>query len=469
MSGNSNRLSRRAVLRGIGTMMALPMLDAMAPGTVRSAFGAGADSAASTAAGAGAGAGAAATAAVAPRRMAFLYVPNGAYMQYWMPQTEGAGFELTPCLEPMAAHRDDMIVFGGLTCDKGRANGDGAGDHARASGAFLTGAQPKKTAGANFAAGVSADQVAAKRLGDQTRFPSLEMAIESYRGAGNCDSGYSCVYEHTLAWRNATTPLPTEVNPKQIFNRLFSDQPNDPETLARNELRTSVLDSVLGEANDLNRKLGGSDRQKLDQYLTGVREVEQRINRSEKLSPVVLPDDVSRPAGVPADLTDHMRLMCDLLVLAFQTDVTRIATFMIGREGSEQKYRMAGVNEGHHTISHHQNKPENIAKIKAINMYHMQQLAYLTAKLKSIKEGDGTLLDNCMIAYGSAIADPNRHAHEDLPVLLVGRGGGTIKTGRYVRYPRETPLNNLWMAMLDRFGAPTQKLGDGTGPLEGLA
>jgi len=200
-----------------------------------------------------------------------------------------------------------------------------------------------------------------------------------------------------------------------------------------------------------------------------VRDLEKRIARAEALTPAVLPDDVSRPEGVPAALTEHIRLVCDLLVLAFQTDVTRIATFMIGREGSEQKYRMAGVNEGHHTISHHQGKPENIAKIKAINMYHMQQLAYLTGRLKSIKEGDGTLLDNCMIAYGSAIADPNRHAHEDLPVLLVGRGGGTIKTGRFVRYPKETPLNNLWMAMLDRFGAPTQKLGDGTGVLEGLA
>jgi hypothetical protein len=446
----SNGISRRAVLRGIGTAMALPLLDVMAPQ-------------------AGAAAGSLASATAAPRRMAFIYVPNGAYMPYWMPRSEGAEFELTECLAPMAEHRKEMIVFGGLTCDKARANGDGGGDHARAGGAFLTGAQPKKTAGANFKAGISADQVAARRLGDRTRFPSLEIAIEGYRGAGNCDSGYSCVYEHTLAWRNATTPLPTEVNPKAVFNRLFSEHPNDPETLARNELRTSVLDAVLEDAKALDRKLGGSDRQKLDQYLTGVREVEQRIARAEKLSPVELPEDVSRPEGVPADLTNHIRLMCDLMVLAFQTDVTRITTFMIGREGSEQKYRMAGVNEGHHTISHHQNKPENIAKIKAINMYHMQQLAYLTAKLKSIKEGSGTLLDNCMIAYGSAIADPNRHAHEDLPVLLVGKGGGTIRTGRYMRAPRETPLNNLWMAMLERFGAPTSSLGDGTGPLAGLS
>lgn len=444
----SHGISRRAVLRGLGTAMALPLLDSLITRTASAGVGG---------------------AAAPPRRMAFLYVPNGAYMPYWMPKTEGPDYEMTPCLAPMAEHRKDMLVFGGLTCDKARANGDGGGDHARASSAFLTGTQAKKTAGANFRSGISADQIAARRVGDKTRFPSLEMAVEGYRGAGNCDSGYSCVYEHTLAWRNATTPLPTEVNPKAVFNRLFSDEPKNPEAIDRNELRASVLDAVLEDAKVLNRKLGGSDRQKLDQYLTGVREVEQRITRAEKLSPVELPLDTSRPDGVPADLTDHIHLMCDLMVLAFQTDVTRIATFMIGREGSEQKYRMAGVNEGHHTISHHQGKAENIAKIRAINIYHMQQLAYLTGKLKSVKEGDGTLLDHCMIAYGSAIADPNRHAHEDLPVLLVGRGGGSIKSGRFMRVPEETPLNNLWLSMLDRFGTPTPSLGDGTAPLAGLS
>jgi hypothetical protein len=446
---NTPAISRRTVLRGLGTAMALPLLDAMTP-AARALPGL-------------------RKKAVAPRRMAFIYVPNGAYMPYWMPKTEGEKFELTPCLEPMAAHRQDMLVFGGLTCDKARANGDGAGDHARAGGAFLTGAQAKKTAGANFQAGPSADQFAAQKLGDRTRLPSLELAIEKFRGAGNCDSGYSCVYEHTLSWRDPTTPMPPEVNPKQVFDRLFADRADDPAAAARNELRASVLDSVLEDARDLNRKLGGSDRQKLDQYLSGVRELETRITRAESLSPAVLPDDVSRPAGVPADLTEHIRLMCDLMVLAFQTDSTRIAAFMIGREGSEQKYRMVGVNEGHHSISHHQNKADNLAKIKAINVYHMTQLAYLTTKLKAVKEGDGTLLDSCMVAYGSAIADPNRHHHHDLPVVLVGRGGGTIKPGRFVKYKGDTPLNNLWLAMLDRFGAKTAKLGDSTGVLEGLA
>ncbi|MBL8865385.1 MAG: DUF1552 domain-containing protein [Planctomycetia bacterium] len=437
-------LSRRTVLRGAGTAMALPLLDAMLPKGV------------------------AAEKTTAPRRMAFIYSPNGAIMPHWTPKAEGADYDLPTCLKPMAEHRKDMIVFSGLTCDKARANGDGAGDHARASGAFLTGTQPKKTAGANFQAGLSADQLAARRLGDRTRLPSLELAIEKFRGAGNCDSGYSCVYEHTLSWRDATTPVPPEVNPRLVFDRLFADKPNDPETRARNELRASVLDAVLDDAKDLERKLGGGDRRKLDQYLSSVRELEKRLTRVEPLSPAVLPDDVSRPAGVPADLTEHIRLQLDLLVLAFQTDTTRIGTFMLGREGSEQKYRMIGVNEGHHTLSHHMNKPDNLDKLKIINTYLVTQLAYLTGKLKAVTEGHGTLLDNCMIAFGSAIADPNRHHHHDLPLLLVGRGGGTIKTGRHIRYQTDTPLNNLWLAMLDRFGAPTRQLGDSTGILEGL-
>lgn len=376
---------------------------------------------------------------------------------------------MTPCLEPMAEFRKDMIVFGGLACDKANANGDGGGDHARAGGVFLTGVQPKKTAGANFQAGISADQIAAARLGDRTRFRSIEMAIDRYRGSGNCDSGYSCVYEHTLSWRNATTPLPTEVNPRLIFNRLFADRATDPDTVERNEIRVSVLDSIMEDARDLNRRLGGNDQRKLDQYLSGIREVEQRITRADQLAQVQVPSDYSRPEGVPADLTEHIRLMCDLMVLAFQTDVTRIATFMLAREGSDQRYRMVGVNEGHHTLSHHQNRPANLAKLKAINVFFNQQLAYLTGKLKAIKEADGTLLDNCMIAFGSAICDPNRHSHENLPILLVGGGGGTLRTGRFIRYPFGTPLNNLWISMLERFGVRGARFGDGTGPLEGLS
>jgi Protein of unknown function (DUF1552) len=444
----TGRISRRTVLRGVGTVVALPFLDAMLP-RARSAF--------------------AAEKTGAPRRMAFIYVPNGCHMEDWTPATEGTDYELPQILQPLSPVKDDVMVLSGLTCDKARPNGDGAGDHARASSAFLTGAQARKTAGANFRSGVSADQVAAQRIGDQTRLASLELGIEKFRGSGNCDSGYSCVYEHTLAWRNPTTPLPTEVDPKLIFDRLFSDNPNDPERLKRGRLRASVLDAVLDDAHSLEKTLGGADRQKLDQYLSSVRDLEERIHRAEKLPPVELPEGTKKPEQLPADLTDHFHLISDILVLAFQTDVTRIATFMFGREGSEQKYTMVGVNEGHHSITHHQNKPELQAKIRAINTYHIGQFAYLLSRLKAIKEGDGTLLDNCMIAYGSAIADGNRHEHGDLPVLLGGRGGGTIKTGRHARVERETPINNLWLAMLERMGASTKQLGDSTGVLQGLA
>ncbi len=443
----STRISRRTVLRGLGATVALPFLDAMLPAT---SFGAAAVTA-------------------APRRIAFIMFPLGAWMPFWMPTGNGPDYTLTPMLEPLAEHKKDMLVFGNLTCDKGYANGDGGGDHARASGAFLTGVQIKKTAGANFQAGISADQIAAARLGDRTRFRSLELSMDRYRGTGNCDSGYSCVYEHTLSWRNATTPLPTEVNPKMVFDRMFGNGAPDAETVARNEVRVSVLDAVLGDARSLNQRLGGSDQRKLDQYLTGIREVEQRITRAAALPPVEVPSEYSRPAGVPADLTEHMRLMYDLMALVFQTDMTRIASFIVAREGSDQKYRMVGVNEGHHTISHHQNKPANLAKLKAINIFFNQQVGYFISKLKAIKEGDGTLLDNCMIAFGSGHSDPNRHSHDDLPVLLFGRGGGSIKPGRYLRYAPKTPLNNLWMSMLERFGVPNPRFGDGTGTLDRLS
>jgi len=440
------RISRRTVLRGVGTAVALPFLDAMMPGAL-------AEPGASR----------------LPRRMAFLYVPNGAIMADWTPKTEGAGFELPPILQPMAPFRDDLLVLSELTCDKGRPHGDGGGDHARASSAFLTGCQARKTAGANFRSGVSADQVAASRLGERTRLPSLELGIERYRGAGNCDSGYSCVYEHTIAWRSPTSPLPNEVDPRLVFERLFSERPNDPDRLKRNRLRASVLDAVLEDARGLNGRLGGADRQKLDQYLSCVRELELRIARAETLPPVQPPTGAVKPQQVPSDLAEHFRLMCDLIVLALQTDVTRIITCMFGREGSEQKYRMVGISEGHHELTHHRNNPEKIAKVRTINTFHIQQFAYLLGKLKSIPEGEGSLLDNCMIAYGSGNSDGNRHTHENLPILLAGKGGGSLKTGRHIRYSRETPVNNLWLAMLDRMGAPTESLGDSTGVLPRLS
>jgi hypothetical protein len=437
-------VSRRTVLRGLGAAVALPWLETLAAPVLAS------------------------SPAAPPRRMAFIYVPNGVILPDWTPKTEGPGFALPSILEPMTPYKNDFMVISGLTCDKARANGDGAGDHARASAAFLTGTQARKTAGANMHVGVSVDQLAAARLGDRTRLPSLELAIERFRGAGNCDSGYSCVYEHTLSWRDPTSPLPTEVNPRLVFDRLFSSRPNDPDQLKRNRLRTSVLDAVLEDARGLDAKLGGTDHQKLDQYLTCVRELELRIARTEMLPPAVPPAGAVKPQTAPADLSEHFRLMCDLLVLAFQADVTRIASFMFGREGSEQKYRVVGITEGHHELTHHFNNPEKIAKVRTINTFHVRQFAYLVGKLKAIPEGSGSLLDNCMIAYGSGNSDGNRHSHDNVPLLLAGKGGGTLRAGRHVRYPRETPLNNLWLAMLERMGAPVQKLGDSTGRLPGL-
>ncbi|MCI0738467.1 MAG: DUF1552 domain-containing protein [Gemmataceae bacterium] len=427
--------------------MALPLLEAMLPRTALAAQ---------------------ASQAALPRRMAFLYVPNGVIQADWTPSVLGTDYNFRSILKPMLPHKQDLLILSGLTCDKARPNGDGPGDHARASASFLTGAQARKTAGANIRAGVSADQIGAQRLGDRTRLPSLEIAVERFRGTGNCDSGYSCVYEHTLAWRDATSPLPTESDPRLIFNRLFSAQPNDPARIRRDQDRASVLDAVLDDARALENQLGGTDRQRLDQYLSNVRELEQRIQRAEKLPPVQIPEDAERVRRLPADLTEHFRLVCDVVALAFQTDVTRIITLMVAREGSNLQYRMIGVTGGHHELTHHRNDPRMIDSVRAINTYHVRQFAYLVEKLKSIREGEGTLLDQCMVAYGSAIGDGNRHTHHDLPILLAGKGGGTIRTGRHVRYPRETPVTNLWLAMLERFGTRVATLGDSTGVLTGL-
>ncbi|MGH7169966.1 MAG: DUF1552 domain-containing protein, partial [Gemmataceae bacterium] len=281
--------------------------------------------------------------------------------------------------------------------------------------------------------------------------------------------GYSCVYEHTLSWRSPTSPLPTEVNPKLVFDRLFSARPNDPDRLKRNELRASVLDTVLEDARRLETQLGGSDKQKLDQYLSCVRELEVRIARTDKLPSVQLPQGTSKPQVVPADYREHCRLMCDLLVLAFRTDVTRVATFMLAREGSQIHYRNLGISEGHHECTHHRGNKKLIDNICKINKFHIEQFAYLLDQLKAIKEGEGTLLDNSMIVYGSGIEDGSRHTHTAVPTLLAGKGGGSITPGRHLRYPRETPLNNLWLALLDRMGARTEKLGDSTGVLQGLS
>ncbi len=440
-------ISRRTVLRGLGAVVALPWLEAMAPLNVL----------ASTPA-----------ARSAPNRLAFLYVPNGVHMPAWKPAEDGPLGELPDILKPLAPVKDQLLVVSGLTADKARPHGDGPGDHARALGAFLTGAQPRKTDGYNIRAGVSADQVAAARVGNETRLPSLEIGCESGAMAGNCDSGYSCVYSSTIAWRSATQPLPKEVNPKLVFERLFGAG-KDSDRAKRDARRKSVLDFVREDAGDLRKNLGATDQRKLDEYFTAVRDIEVRIDRAEKLPEVKVPD-AARPSGVPAKFDEHMRLMCDLLVLAFQTDVTRVCTFVLCNEGSNRPYGFIGVPEGHHDLSHHGRDPKKQAKIKQINTFHMQQFAYLLTKLKGIKEGDATLLDHCMLAYGSGNSDGDRHNHDDLPVLVVGNGSGTIKTGRHMRLPREkdTPLSNLWLSLLDRMSIQVDGFGDATGRLPGL-
>jgi len=399
--------------------------------------------------------------------MAFVYVPNGKNMADWTPAKEGSDFELPAILEPLAKVKSELLVLTGLTADKARPHGDGGGDHARALGAFLTGCQPRKTDGTDIRAGISVDQVAAGRLADATRLPSLEIGCEAGAMAGNCDSGYSCVYSSTMSWKSATTPLPKEVNPKLVFERLFGNT-QDAGRAKRDARRTSILDFVREDAGDLNRRLGASDQRKLDEYFTAIRDIEQRIQRSATLPPVKVPE-YTKPNGVPSDFGEHIRLMYDLMALAFQADVTRVVTFVAANEGSNRPYSFIGVPEGHHDLSHHGNDLKKKEKIRDINKFHVTQLAYFLEKLKSIPEGDGTLLDHAMIAYGSGNSDGNAHNHDNLPVLLAGRGCGTVQPGRHIVYPKETPLNNLWLAMLDRIQVKVDILGDSTGTLSGLA
>jgi hypothetical protein len=443
---NTPSISRRAVLRGLGAAVALPWLEAMGPLAAWSAP-------------------AKPGARPVPNRLAFLYVPNGKNMADWTPSEEGADFRLPRILEPLTGVKDQLLVLTNLTADKARPHGDGGGDHARALSAFLTGAQPRKTDGSDIRAGTSVDQVAAARVGDRTRLPSLEIGCEHGAMAGNCDSGYSCVYSSTMAWRSATQPLPKEVNPKLVFERLFGTGP-DAGRARREASRRSILDFVREDSKELHGKLGPTDRRKLDEYFTSIRDIELRVERAAKL-PVVKAQG-AKPAGVPGSYPEHLRLMCDLLVLAFQADVTRVCTFVLANEGSNRPYPFAGVSEGHHDLSHHGNDPKKKAKIRDINRFHVSQLAYLLGKLKGIKEGDGTLLDHCMIAYGSGNSDGNAHNHDNLPILLAGKGCGTLKTGRHLRFPKETPLNNLWVSLLDRIDVKVAGLGDSTGSLKGL-
>ncbi len=443
-------IPRRTVLKGLGAVMALPWLEAMG---VQTGWAAGNTPAKNA----------------APNRMAFLYVPNGVNMDGWRVGAEGAlPSKLPPILAPLNGVRDDFSILTGLAVDKARPHGDGGGDHARAMAAYLTGAQPRKTDGANIRAGMSVDQLAASRIGDRTRLASLEIGTEASKLAGGCDSGYSCIYDSNLAWRSATQPMPKEVNPKLIFERLFGAG-SDLERQRRDAARKSVLDAVREDFRELNSRLGAADQRKLDEYFTSVREMELRIAKSGNEGQKPLPVGALPPKGIPESYAEHLRLLADLIVLAFQTDTTRVATFVLANEGSNRSYPFIGVRDGHHNISHHGHDPVKLAKIQDINVFHSTQLAYLLERLKSVKEGDGNLLDHSMIVYGSGNGDGDRHNHDDLPILLAGGGCGTLKQGRHIVYQKETPINNLWVSMLNRMDIRDVQFGDSTGELKRLS
>lgn len=446
MSIERNTWRRRTFLKGLGTAMALPWLESVQPLAALAASGK--------------------APAAPPVRMAFLFVPNGVIMPSWTPTEAGENYELTETLRPLASFKSDINVITGLAQDNGRAKGDGPGDHARSAASFLTGAHPVKTSGANIRVGMSADQVAAEQIGEQTRLPSLEIGIERGRQAGNCDSGYSCAYSSTISWKTPTTPMAKEIDPRLVFERLFVTGKDALKSLEqRNHFRKSILDLMADDASRLKKKLGQTDRRKVDEYFTSVRELEQRIERGDK-APKQPPPGLAVPEEMPSDLSERIRLMYDLLAVAFQTDTTRVATFMLANEGSNASYPMVGVTDGHHALSHHRNEEDKVSKIQKIDEFLVSEFAYFLDKLKTIKEGDGTLLDHSMILYGSGISDGNRHRHDDLPIVLAGRAGGTIKTGRHIRIPEETPLNNLFLSMLDRVGAKVDELGDSTGRLK---
>ncbi len=444
-------------MRGLGTAISLPLLDAMSP--LAKVIAAPAATAGKSAAG-------------QPIRMAFLYVPNGMHMKDWTPETEGANFDLPPTLKVLEAFKEDMLVLSNLAQDKARPNGDGAGDHARSMASYLTGCQAKKTGGADIRVGVSIDQLAAQKVGTTTRFASLELSTDRSRQSGECDSGYSCAYSSNLSWKSESSPVPAEVNPRLVFERLFAGGSQLGEQAARAErekYQKSILDYVLDDADRLRTRLGRNDQRKMDEYLTSVRELETRLNRVEQAAAADA-GSFAKPAGIPTEYRDHLRLMADLLVLAFQTDSTRVATFVLANESSNRAYPQIEVSDGHHDLSHHGNNKEKQAKIAKINRFHMEQFAYLLERMKSIREGERTLLDNSMLVYGSGIGDGNRHNHDKLPVVLLGKGGGTIQTGRHIKYEQETPLNNLWLSMLDRMGVEAvDRLGDSNGRLKELA
>ena len=393
-------------------------------------------------------------------------------MDRWTPAGEGTGFAFAPTMKALEPFREDLLVLSGLAQVNGRALGDGSGDHARAGATWLTGVHPKKTEGADIHAAISADQIAARDLGKFTQLSSLEIGLEAPTLAGSCDTGYSCAYTNTISWRSPTTPNPMEVNPRAVFERLFgeADSTDPAARLASLSEQRSILDYVAADVSRLKSRLGASDSRKLTEYLEAIRDIERRIQKAEERSASVKLPEMERPSSIPEEFEEHARLMMDLMVIAYQTDMTRVISCMLAREGSNRSYRSIGVPDGHHSVTHHQGDPEKIEKTTKINQLHAQTFAYLLQKMHSTPDGDGTLLDHSMMLYGSSISDGNAHTHDNLPIVLVGGACGQIKGGRHVVFPKETPMNNLLLTMLSKAGVHTPgELGDSNGFLDHLS
>jgi hypothetical protein len=456
--------SRRHFLRGLGACVALPAFETLLPGTLWAS-----EATAEVATGAAA---MAATATGAPLRMAFLYFPNGALPKYWFPEKEGTGadFNLPRTMEPLESLKQHVQILGGLDHINATPGPDGAGDHARANGTFLTGVRVRKTSGADIHAGVSIDQIVANQIGQTTRFPSLELSCEAARRSGNCDSGYSCAYQYNLAWRSPTAPMAPEANPRLVFERLFGSGAHGARKDSfevRKQQQQSILDFVMDDARTLQKQLSGRDQDKLDDYLTSVRDIEKRIERAERFE---IPDpDAPTPDGIPASYEEHMRLMLSMLVLAFQTDSTRLATMLLAHDGSNRTFPDLGFPEGHHNLTHHMGNPDMIEKVAQIDQWYMKQFAWFLDQMEHAKDVDGnSMLHNSMIVYGCGNADGNRHTHENLPLVLAGAGGGTLTPGRYVKFGGK-PACNLFLSMADRMGAKDlPRFGDSTDRLAGI-
>ena len=439
-------ISRRTILRGMGATVALPLLDAMIPALTAAAH----------------------TPAKPVRRLGVVYHPNGVIYDKWLPRGVGADFELSPTLAGLQPFKDKLIVVTNLYMDLAEALGDGGGDHSRACGGYLNGVHVKKS-DTVVEGGISMDQIAAKAFARETQLSSLQLQMDDNSLIGSCDVGYSCAYSSTISWLTPTLPLMTENNPRVVFERLFgaSDSTDPKVRAARLRQDRSILDSVTDRVKQLQRRLGSADKTKVNDYLTSLRDVERRIQKAEEQSANEVPD-VARPAGIPESFDDHARLLYDLQLLAYQSDMTRVITFMYGREQSPRPYPQIGVPEPHHPVTHHQNDPAKMDKCTAIQRYHVKLFTDYLEKLRNTPDGDGSLLDHMIILYGAAISNSDRHTHGPLPTLLVG-GGGTLKGGRHLVYPEHTPLTNLQLTLLNLLGVPTERIGDSTGQFKELS